>query len=227
MRLVGPSGRPVLPVACFDANAKANHYRSAGKASSSSFQQLPPGRFFAAAHADVWGLQAVGPLPLSSTGTSGLGPSNHSSGSSDDAELELQAVVGDSCHPRITCARETSLCSSISDVCGVAAGVCSHGQPLLGCAIAMPAPERFLYYDIMLSHMLSFADVQLMYLDTGCSYAPHWRDRMPAGVGPSAIKIGWWHARGHGPACFLKNSGLYYPGENGHWASLHLPLSTL
>ena len=211
-RLKGPTVKPVLPVACFDANAKANHYRSAGKASSSSFEQLPRGRFFADAQADVWNLHAAGPLPLSSTGTSGLGDSNHRSGSSDDASAELQAVE-DSCHPRITCARETSLCSSISDVCGVAAGVCSHGQPLLGCALAMPAPERFVYYDLILSHLLSSADVQLMYLDTACSYAPHWRDHMPEGVGPTAVKVGWWHARGHGPACFLKNSGLYCLGE--------------
>ena len=207
MRLIGPSGKPVLPVACFDANAKANHYRSAGKASSGRFEELPQGRFFAAANADVWKMQAAGPLPLFHTGTSGLVHSNHSNGSSDDADFE------DSCHPRITCARETSLCSSISDVCGVAAGVCSHGQPLLGCAIAMPAPERFVFYDLLLSHLLSSADVQLMYLDTGCSYGPHWRNNMPAGVGPSATKVGWWHARGHGAACLLKHSGLFHPGE--------------
>jgi hypothetical protein len=213
MRLVGPSGKPVLSAACFDANVKANHYRSAGKASSSSFQELPPGRFFADAHADVWRLQAAGALPLSSTGTSGLAGSNQSSGSNpgsagDDADYELQAVVDDSCHPRITCARETSLCSSISDVCGVAAGVCSHGLPLLGCAIAMPAPERFLYYDLILSHLLRLVHLQLMYLDTGCSYRAHWLHHMPQDAGLDVIKIGWWHARGHGPGCFLKNSGL-------------------
>ena len=218
MPLVGPSGKPVLSAACFDANVKANHYRSAGKASSSSFQELPSGRFFADAHADVWRLKAAGPLPLSSTGTSGLGGSGQSSGSNhssagDDADYELQAVVDDSCHPRITCARETSLCSSISDVCGVAAGVCSHGLPLLGCAIAMPAPERFLYYDLTLSHLLRRVHLQLMYLDIGCSYRAQWLHYMPQDLGLETIKIGWWHARGHGPGCFLKNSGLYLPGK--------------
>lgn len=217
MRQVGPSGKRVLSVACFDANAKANHYRSAGKASSSTFQQLEPGRFFAGAHADVWRMHAAGPLPLCSTGTSGLGDSNSSGSNSseagDDADFELQAVVQDSCHPRMTCARETSLCSSISDVCGIAAGVCSHGLPLLGCALAMPAPERFLFYDVILSHLLKSAHVQLMYLDTACSYGAHWRHYMPHGAGPSLIKLPWWHARGHGAACFIKNSGLYLPGE--------------
>jgi hypothetical protein len=216
MRQVGPSGKPVLSVACFDANVKANHYRNAGKASSSSFEQLEGGHFFADAHADVWRLKAAGHLPLYSTGSSGLGDSSSGSNSSragDDADFELQAVVEDSCHPRITCARETSLCSSISDVCGIAAGVCSHGVPLLGCALAMPAPERFLYYDLFLSHLLRSVHLQLMYLDTACSYGPHWRHYMPQDAGPSAIKVNWWHARGHGAGCFLKNSGLYLPGE--------------
>lgn len=174
-------------------------------------------RFFADAHADVWRLHAAGPLPLSSTGTSGLGDSgsngSNSSRAGDDADFELQAVVEDSCHPRITCARETSLCSSISDVCGIAARVCSHGVPLLGCAVSMPAPERFLFYDLILSHLLKVVHVQLMYLDTACSYGSHWRHYMPQDAGPSAIKVGWWHARGHGASCFMKNSGLYLPGE--------------
>lgn len=212
---VGPSGKPVLPAACFDAKAKANRYHKAGRASSRSFVELPHGHFFAQAHADVWQLKADGgSLPLSSTGSSGLGggSSSTAAGSVDDAELELEAVVEDSCHPRLTCARETSLCGSISDVCGVAAGVCSHGLPLLGAAMAMPAHERFLYYDLLLSHLLSTADVRLMYLDTGCSYAAHWRLYMPKGTAPAEIKVPWWHAQGHGAACYVKNSGLYLSG---------------
>ena len=44
------------------------------------------------------------------------------------------------CHPRLTCARETSvLHSGISDECGLAGAVCSHGLPMLGCMLAMPA----------------------------------------------------------------------------------------
>lgn len=214
---VGPSGKPVLPVAFFDAKAKANRYQKAGRASSRSFVELSHGHFFAQAHADVWQLKAEGgSLPLSSTGLSGLGGGSSvdrtAEGSGDDAELELDAVVEDSCHPRLTCARETSLCSSISDVCGVAAGVCSHGQPLLGAALALPAPERFLYYDLILSHLLRSAEVRLMYLDTGCSYAAHWRLYMPQGAAPAQIKVPWWHAQGHGAACYVKNSGLYLPG---------------
>jgi hypothetical protein len=211
---VGLTGKAILPVACFDANAKANRYRSAGKASSTSFEQLPTGRFFAQADADVWKYQAAGGgLPLSSTGSSGIGSSSGSG--ADDADLELESAMQDDCHPHLTCARDTSQCSSISDVCGVAAGVCAHGQPLAGCALAMPAPERFLYYDLIVAHLLTQADVQLMYIDTGCSYAAHWRLHMPADAAPAVIKIPWWHARGHGASCFLKNSGLYLPGEPG------------
>jgi hypothetical protein len=214
MAQVGPTGKPIVPVACFDANAKANRYHSAGKASSTGFEQLPAGRFFAQAHADVWKRQAEGcGLPLSGTGSSGIGSSSSSASGADDADLGLESATQDDCHPNLTCARDTSQCSSISDVCGVAAGVCAHGQPLAGCALAMPAPDRFLYYDLLLAHLLKDAHVRLMYIDTGCSYAAHWRLHMPADVAPDVIKVPWWHARGHGASCFLKNSGLYLPGE--------------
>lgn len=212
MAQVGPTGKPIVPVACFDANAKANRYQSAGEASSTSFEQLPPGHFFAQAHADAWQLLAAGGrLPLSSTGTSGIGSSSASG--ANDADLELETGMPDECHPRLSCARDTSQCSSISDVCGIAAGVCAHGQPIAGCALAMPAPERFLYYDLLLAHLLKTAEVKLMYIDTGCSYGAHWRLHMPGEAAPDVIKIPWWHARGHGPSCFLKNSGFYIPGE--------------
>lgn len=224
MRQVGPTGKHIVRVGCMDANSKANRYQSAGKASSSSFQQLPAGHFFAAAHKDVWQMQAAGRgLPLSSTGSSGIGNGNSSnpavnaarasSSSADDADLELDAVVQDSCDAHLTCARQTSQCSSISDVCGVAAVVCPHGQPFKGCALAMPAPERFLYYDLLLAHLLASSEVQLVYLDTGCSYAAHWRLHIPGVAGPVLIRVPWWHARGHGAKCYLKNSGLYLPGE--------------
>lgn len=214
MAQVGPTGKPIVPVACFDANAKANRCHSAGKAISTRFEQLPAERFFAQAHADVWKCQAEGHgLPLSGTGSSGIGSSSSSASGADDADLGLESATQDDCHPNLTCTRDTSQCSSISDVCGVAGGVCAHGQPLAGCALAMPAPERFLYYDLLLTHLLKDAHVRLMYIDTGCSYAAHWRLHMPADVAPDVIKVPWWHARGHGAACFLKNSGLYLPGS--------------
>lgn len=104
MRQIGPTGKPIVRVACFDANVKANRYQNAGKASSSSFQQLPAGQFFGPAHKDVWHLQAAGRgLPLSSTGSSGISNGSSSSpavnaarassSSADDADIELNAVV--------------------------------------------------------------------------------------------------------------------------------------
>lgn len=73
----------------------------------------------------------------------------------------------------------------------------------------MPAPERFLYYDLLLAHVLASSDVQLVYIDTGCTYAAHWRLHIPGVAGPVLIKVPWWHARGHGSKCYLKNSGLW------------------
>jgi hypothetical protein len=79
--------------------------------------------------------------------------------------------------------------------------------------LAMPAPERFLYYDVLVSFLLQLVDLNLLYLDTGCTYAAHWRIYMADDPGPLQIKLPWWHARGHGAECYLENSGFYMPGE--------------
>ena len=86
-------------------------------------------------------------------------------------------------------------------------------MPLLGCMLAMPAPERFLYYDLLVSFLLQRVDLKVLYLDTGCTYAAHWRIHMSDVPRPLNIKLPWWHARGHGPDCYLQNSGFYMPGE--------------
>ena len=132
----------------------------------------------------------------------------------DDIALELEAHIEHHCHPRLSCARGTSLSSSISDECGVAGAVCSHGVPLLGCMLAMPAPERFLYYDLLVAFLLQLVDLNVLYLDTGCTYAAHWRIYMSGVQDPLQIKLPWWHARGHGAECYLQNSGFYMPGES-------------
>jgi hypothetical protein len=82
---------------------------------------------------------------------------------------EVSIEVEGECHPQLSCSRVTSLRSGISDECGLTGAVCSHGQPLLGMFLAMPAPERFLYYDLALQQLLLEARVDVMYLDTGCS----------------------------------------------------------
>jgi hypothetical protein len=131
----------------------------------------------------------------------------------DDEQLELEAHAASNCHPRLQCAREKSQCSSISDECGIAGIVCSHGLPLQGGMLAMPAPERFLYYDLLMLQLLQQVDVGIMFLDTGCTYARHWQLYLAGGPAPDIIKLPWWHARGHGSSCYVKNSGLYLPGE--------------
>jgi hypothetical protein len=132
------------------------------------------------------------------------------------AELDADEVsieVDGECHPVLSCARSTSQRSGVCDECGVVGGVCSHGQPLQGAFLAMPAPERFLYYDLVLQELLLDADVNIMYLDTGCSYARHRQLHLPEAAAPRHIRVPWWHARGHGVNCYLQNSGLYLPGR--------------
>lgn len=228
----GPTGKPFLTAACFDANAKANRLASAGRGRLSTAPDASDGcLFFGGVHQELWQLHSAGPLPLSATYTGGSGDAanrdsategdnNSAAGSSSataaaaagDEELELEAQVEHNCHPHLSCARETSVSSSISDEHGLVGAVCAHGQPLLGLMAAMPAPERLLYYDLLTSHLQELVDLGVMYLDTGCTFSAHWRLHMP-GAPRFVIKVPWWHARGHGEECYLKNSGFYQPGE--------------
>jgi hypothetical protein len=227
MPILGPTGKPFLLAACFDANVKANRYKAAGRGRPATTTP-GDGVFLAGAHKKVWELQGSGqPLPLSCAfsssndssgdGAGGIGDASPGAagiaGDADDAAIELDSHVQHQCHPHLSCAREASVSSAINDECGIAGGVCSHGVPLLGCMLAMPAPERMLYYDLLVSWLQTHADVMVMYLDIGCTYKKHWRLHMP-GPPPGFIMLPWWHARGHGEDCFLRNSGFYMPGEH-------------
>jgi hypothetical protein len=185
----------------FDANVKLNRYASAGR--SGGYDEVAPVlcRFLDKAHRQLWSMKQSGELSATQRQRAAL--------DADDISIEL----GGECHPRLSCARESSLYSGISDDCGLAGGVCSHGQPLLGTFMTMPAPERFVYYDLALQELLLSARVDIMYLDTGCSYSRHRQLYLPAAPGPCHIRVPWWHARGHGVRCCLSNSGLYLPGE--------------
>lgn len=81
------------------------------------------------------------------------------------------------------------------------------GVALHRCGSCMPAarcPSALL----MCSHS-SQLPALLMWTTRSLS----WRPMLPAeGPAPGAIKVPWWHARGHGPSCYVKNSGLYLQG---------------
>lgn len=199
------TAQPLLKAVCFDANVKANRYRSAGRSGGYDGVERTHQHFLGAAHAELWELVASGELPPTSS-------RQRNTAAGDDVDLELDGQ----CHPHLSCARETSLVSGISDECGLVGGVCSHGQPLVGGFAAMPAPERLLYYDLILKHKLLEAGVDIMFLDTGCTYARHWQLHMPEDAPkPVHIRVPWWHARGHGSSCYLRNSGLYLSGLLG------------
>jgi hypothetical protein len=192
--------KPIIVATSFDSVVKPNRYKSAGRSGGYSEACAVLGRFFGRAHTKLWEMKASGELYVAQSLQAEVG--------ADEVSIE---VAGE-CHPLLSCARETSLQSGISDECGVTGGVCSHGQPLLGMFLAMPAPERFLYYDLALQELLLEARVNVMYLDTGCSYSRHRQLHLPLAAAPSHIRVPWWHARGHGASCYLCNSGLYLPG---------------
>lgn len=187
----------------FDANVKANRYRSAGRSGGWNNVGRVQHRFLDAAHNKLWDMHAAGELPVSSSGSAAV---------ADDVDLELDGQ----CHPHLSCARETSITSGISEQCGLAGCTCSHGIPIMGGFVAMPSPERFLYYDLLLEPLLSVLDVDVMYLDTGCVYKKHFAaSKQDGAAAPKHIRVPWWHCRGHGSHCAPYNSGLYLTGKAG------------
>jgi hypothetical protein len=184
-----------------DSNVKLNRYRYAGP--SQLGMEPVFSTYLGAAHKRVWQLTASGSL----AGSAG------SSGGDNGDDGDLDAAAGAVCHPNLSCARVTSTLSGISDECGLTGGVCSHGIPLEGMLLAMPAPERFVYYDELLKDVLAELQVDQVFIDVGCVFGPHWQKLTPPeDPSPRFIKVPWWHAQGHGPDCYLANSGLYHPG---------------
>lgn len=202
--------QPVIPVVCFDAVVKASRYSSAGRSGGYSDAPAVIGRFFSRAHDRLWDMSSSGELHVMQSRIAKLG--------ADEVSIEVDGE----CHPILSCARSYSQRSGVCDECGVVGGVCSHGQPLQGMFLAMPAPERFLYYDLLLKELLLDAQVNIMYLDTGCSYARHRQLHLPAAATPSQIRVPWWHARGHGVNCYLQNSGLYLSGRPSPVAAMSI-----
>ena len=198
--IFGPGEVPILKAICCDANVKANRYRSAGI--SGGYDAVAPaiGRYLGPAHRKLWEMKASGELAALQR--------RRAHENADDVSLELDGQ----CYPQLTCARETALPSSISDECGIAGTVCSHGQPLLGGFMAMPAAESLHYYDLVVDEIQQRVRVDIMFLDTGCTYSKHRQRHLPAQPAPTHIRVPWWHARGHGPNCYLLHSGLYLPG---------------
>jgi hypothetical protein len=238
----GADGQAPIKGIALDANAKATRYQSAGCSEGYQDVKPTWGCFLGEPHQQVQALAAAGPLPISppvpaaaggcsSSGRAGArsgggrggggsaaaaaaaaAASNAAAVLQDDDELELQGEEEHHCHPRMHCARESSKYSNISDECGLVGGVCSHGQPLVGCFLAMPAPERSLYYDVLVSELCKAVAVDVMYLDIGCIYKRHWDLYMGDALKPAHIKVPWWHATTHGASCFLQNSGMYHSG---------------
>lgn len=78
------------------------------------------------------------------------------------------------CHPNLRCARDFSrVGNGVLDYFGVMGAVCCHGFPLVGCFVAMPAPEQYMYYDAVLTWVLKRTRVVDCYIDFACQYKRH------------------------------------------------------
>ncbi|KAF6264879.1 hypothetical protein COO60DRAFT_1698019 [Scenedesmus sp. NREL 46B-D3] len=157
--------------ACFDSAVKPNCYNSAGRSGGYMGAAAVLGLFLGKAHDKLWHMTSSGELYV--------------------AQNEVSIEVDGECHLILTCSRLTSQRSGLCDAFGLTGSVCSHGQPLLDMFLAMPAPERFLYYDLALQELLLEARVNVMYLDTGCSYSRHLQLHSPEAAAPGHIRVPW------------------------------------
>ncbi|KAF6246657.1 hypothetical protein COO60DRAFT_1200439 [Scenedesmus sp. NREL 46B-D3] len=138
--------------ACFDSAVKPNRYNSAGRSGGYMGAAAVLGLFLGKAHDKLWHMTSSGELYVAQSRIAELG--------ADEVSIEVDGE----CHPILTCSRLTSQRSGLCDAFGLTGSVCSHGQPLLDMFLAMPAPERFLYYDLALQELASpgVADVELL-----------------------------------------------------------------
>ncbi|KAF6255126.1 hypothetical protein COO60DRAFT_1641828 [Scenedesmus sp. NREL 46B-D3] len=169
---------PIILAACFDSAVKPNRYNSAGRSGGYMGAAAVLGRFLGKAHDKLWHMTSSGELYVAQSRIAELGAH------------EVSIGVDGECHPILTCSRLTSQRSGLCDEFGLTGYVCSHGQPLLGMFLAMPAPERFLYYDLALQELLLEARVNVMYLDTGCSYSRHLQLHSPEAAAPGHTTVG-------------------------------------
>ncbi|GBF91967.1 hypothetical protein Rsub_04691 [Raphidocelis subcapitata] len=149
----------------------------------------------------------------SGSGASGSGAAGAASGSGADGSSAAadEAAAASEC-PRLrhSCAREeVKRGSSVTDINGHVALVCTHGMPACGGIILMRSAENFSMYDELLTWFTGRWQLRDFYLDTGCIFKKHWaRLNLPQ----PRILVGWFHAAAHVVSCFVKNSGLFAQG---------------
>ena len=196
---------------------KCNHFRKCGCAT----KHIPPGftSYFArdGADAEIRDLHSKDKLNLHSYVDSGL------------LDQDVRA-----CSAELHCARaEAPAASGPCDVHGVVGGVCPHGLPLRGLFMDMHGPEQFVYYLVLLKHLVlrctaTGVKLQDIYVDFACRLVKTWERflekqgslhfqteaDLQAARGLRLL-VNWMHGMSHEPSCQLQHNGRHTEGA-GH-----------
>lgn len=128
------------------------------------------------------------------------------------------------CSSSLHCARpEAPPASGPCDVHGIIGAVCSHCFPLKGMFMDMHGPEQFVYYLILLKHMVKACpSVRDVYVDFACRLKVTWQrfiTKHGHRVFPSEVEfataehlrllVNWMHGSSHDLSCQLQNNGRY------------------
>lgn len=227
----------------FDGNTKSNHFRKCAQATKDIKPNVESYFSSNGAEEEVTDLLRHGNLNLKSYVDTSASTSNGDP-SPDD-------YIRD-CSSSLHCARP--IAQGIVGPCdlhGIVGGVCSHSVPLKGMFVDMHGPEQFVYYLVLLKHLIkacvtSGVPVKDVYVDFACRLAKTWdrfRTQQPQHfeIGKETelaksvrVIVNWMHGSSHDLSCQLQNNGRYTQdagrkhgeGCEQMW-SLTKPMSTL
>lgn len=151
--------------------------------------------------------------------------------------LNLKSYGGDnaaiaaeetSCSASLSCSRPEAVNSgSPCDIHGMVGAVCTHTIPVRHTFMDMRGPEQFIYYLVLLFHLVTMvvqANMLLgdVYIDFACRLCKTWqrivnarRDLTPTvrdACGRLRIIVNWMHGSSHDIACQLQHGGRYAAG---------------
>jgi hypothetical protein len=200
-------GLPPYPRACAcDAVVKANHFKKCGTATKHIAANNK--NFFNEAEEEIRQLEVDGKLSLA-------------------CFVDLANTGDNNCDNDLHCAREDAQASTGTiDINGIVGFVCSHSCPLTGMFVDMKTPEQFIYYLVLLKHLVklcvqSSVHLRDVYVDFACRLFKTWMrfvDKQASMFKEGSetmmardlrILVNWMHGSSHTLACQLLNNGRY------------------
>lgn len=86
-------------------------------------------------------------------------------------QYECAAAEGsvDGCNSNLTCSRASASARGMVDYSGISGVTCTHCFPLLGCFVAMPAPEQWAFHiAALIEALIRLPSIRHVYIDIAC-----------------------------------------------------------